>query len=201
MVVGDGWPGGARAALEFPYVPRAELIQVGEAAELLVLSRDEEFITFKVRGRGRERVVHTFLHFPTLPPQVVREVYLPQSGICLVNYPFVEYSTLPHTSPHSLSQVVREVYLPQSGVWLADYPFVDRNAFLDMSLAVERERQRTEAEAQERNAWSQQWTEAEVRGANAWSQQQAEGQEQQWKGQGQPSDSLGGWKAYEPDAS
>ena len=48
MVVGDAWPGGARAALEFPYQPRAELLQPGEAAELLVLSRDEEFITFKV---------------------------------------------------------------------------------------------------------------------------------------------------------
>ena len=50
LVVGDaGGPGGARAALEFPYVPRAELLQPGEAAELLVLSRDEEFVTFKVR--------------------------------------------------------------------------------------------------------------------------------------------------------
>ena len=38
-------------------------------------------------------------------------------------------------------QVVREVYLPESGLWLADYPFVDRNAFLDLSLAVERARQ------------------------------------------------------------
>ena len=53
LVVGDaGGPGGARAALEFPYVPRAELLQPGEAAELLVLSRDEEFVTFKVRSRG-----------------------------------------------------------------------------------------------------------------------------------------------------
>jgi len=48
LVVGDGWPGGARAALEFPYQPRADLIQPGEATELLVLSRDDGFVTFKV---------------------------------------------------------------------------------------------------------------------------------------------------------
>ena len=44
----------------------------------------------------------------------------------------------------NLWQVVREVYLPQSGLWLSDYPFVDRNAFLDLSIAVERQRQQAE---------------------------------------------------------
>jgi hypothetical protein len=49
-------------------------------------------------------------------------------------------------TPHALRmpQVIREVYLPQSGLWLSDYPFVDRSAFLDLSLAVERSRQREE---------------------------------------------------------
>ena len=38
------------------------------------------------------------------------------------------------------------MYLPQSGLWLSDYPFVDRNAFLDLSLAVERQRQQQAGE-------------------------------------------------------
>ncbi|KAF8056432.1 hypothetical protein HT031_006289 [Scenedesmus sp. PABB004] len=38
-------------------------------------------------------------------------------------------------------KVVRELYLPQSGMWLAEYPFLDRDAFLDVSLAIERGRQ------------------------------------------------------------
>ena len=56
---------GARASLEFPYQPRAELIRVGEAAELMVLSREESFVTFKV-------------NFPAVPCGVAEE-----SGTCV----------------------------------------------------------------------------------------------------------------------
>ena len=38
------------------------------------------------------------------------------------------------------------MYLLQSGLWLSDYPFVDRSAFLDLSLAVERQRQQQTVE-------------------------------------------------------
>lgn len=37
-------------------------------------------------------------------------------------------------------QVVREVYFPETGVWLADYPYLNRDAFLGISLEVERAR-------------------------------------------------------------
>lgn len=50
VMLGEPGPRGARAQLEFPYQPRAEAIQVLEPAELLVLSMDETFAQFKVRG-------------------------------------------------------------------------------------------------------------------------------------------------------
>lgn len=68
ILVGDGWPGGARVQLQFPYQVRSELVQAGESAELLVLCADDAFVTFKV----------------------VRELYLPESGLWLAEYPFVE---------------------------------------------------------------------------------------------------------------
>lgn len=37
-------------------------------------------------------------------------------------------------------KALKEAYLPESALWLADYPYVDRDAFLELSLAVERER-------------------------------------------------------------
>ncbi|GAX77270.1 hypothetical protein CEUSTIGMA_g4716.t1 [Chlamydomonas eustigma] len=98
LVIGDGWEGGARVQLDFPYQQGVEMLQKGEAAELIVLGRDNRFETFKV---------------------------------------------------------VRELYLPESGLWLAEYPFVDRNMFLDMSLAIERDRQRDAEATRESNAqWS-----------------------------------------------
>ncbi|GFR46966.1 hypothetical protein Agub_g8618, partial [Astrephomene gubernaculifera] len=92
LLVGDPWVNGARATLELPYQPRAETIQPGDAAELLVLCRDDRFVSFKV---------------------------------------------------------VREVYLPQAGVWLCDYPFLNRDLFLSVSLAVERQRRAESAAAEE----------------------------------------------------
>ena len=67
VVVGDPWPGGARAQLRFPYTPGCEELVAGESAEMLVLCRDGAFQSFKV----------------------VREVYFPQSGLWLADYPFV----------------------------------------------------------------------------------------------------------------
>lgn len=40
----------------------------------------------------------------------------------------------------TFAQALKEAYLPESSLWVADYPYVDRDAFLDLSLAVERER-------------------------------------------------------------
>jgi len=37
-------------------------------------------------------------------------------------------------------KALKEAYLPESSLWLADYPYVDRDAFLDLSLQIERER-------------------------------------------------------------
>jgi hypothetical protein len=45
-----------------------------------------------------------------------------------------------------LAQALKEVYLPECGVWVSDYPYVNREAFLDVSLEVERERQQEMAE-------------------------------------------------------
>ena len=45
-----------------------------------------------------------------------------------------------------LAQALKEVYLPECGVWVLDYPYVNREAFLDVSLEVERERQQEMAE-------------------------------------------------------
>ncbi|KIZ06344.1 hypothetical protein MNEG_1608 [Monoraphidium neglectum] len=67
VVVGDPWPGGARAQLRLPYVAGCEELVAGESAELMVLCRDGAFTNFKV----------------------VREVYFPQSGLWLADYPFV----------------------------------------------------------------------------------------------------------------
>jgi hypothetical protein len=39
-------------------------------------------------------------------------------------------------------QALKEVYLPQRGVWVSDYPYLNRAAYLDVSLEIERERQR-----------------------------------------------------------
>jgi len=48
VVVGDPWPGGARAQLRFPYTPGCEELVAGESAELMVLCRDDVFQNFKV---------------------------------------------------------------------------------------------------------------------------------------------------------
>ena len=36
---------------------------------------------------------------------------------------------------------MKDAYLPSTGVWLTEYPFADRNAFLEVSLAIEQEAQ------------------------------------------------------------
>ena len=42
-------------------------------------------------------------------------------------------------------QALKEVYLPECGVWVSDYPFLNREAYLECSLEIERERQQEEA--------------------------------------------------------
>lgn len=37
-------------------------------------------------------------------------------------------------------KALKEAYLPESSLWLADYPYVNRDAFLELSLEIERER-------------------------------------------------------------
>jgi hypothetical protein len=37
-------------------------------------------------------------------------------------------------------KALKEAYLPESSLWVADYPYVDRDAFLDISLEIERAR-------------------------------------------------------------
>lgn len=37
-------------------------------------------------------------------------------------------------------KALKEAYLPESSLWLANYPYVNRDAFLDLSLQIERER-------------------------------------------------------------
>ncbi|EFN59167.1 hypothetical protein CHLNCDRAFT_138041 [Chlorella variabilis] len=66
ILVGD--PGGARAEMVLPYDSRYELIQAGEAAELLVLSSDTSFRRFKA----------------------VKDVYLPSSGLWVSEYPHAD---------------------------------------------------------------------------------------------------------------
>ena len=38
-------------------------------------------------------------------------------------------------------QALKEVYLPECGLWVSDYPFLNREAYLECSLEIERERQ------------------------------------------------------------
>ncbi|CAL5222015.1 g4305 [Coccomyxa viridis] len=38
-------------------------------------------------------------------------------------------------------KALKEVYLPECGVWVSDYPFLKREAYLECSLEIERERQ------------------------------------------------------------
>lgn len=45
------------------------------------------------------------------------------------------------THVESLLQALKEVYLPECGVWVSDYPFLKREAYLECSLEIERERQ------------------------------------------------------------
>ncbi|KAK9835074.1 hypothetical protein WJX84_005413 [Apatococcus fuscideae] len=45
----------------------------------------------------------------------------------------------------STFKALKEVYLPETGIWLSDYPLTNRQAFLDVSLAVEDERQQEAA--------------------------------------------------------
>lgn len=42
-------------------------------------------------------------------------------------------------------QALKEVYLPECGVWVSDYPYLNKAAFVDVSLAIERERRREAA--------------------------------------------------------
>ncbi|CAK0786622.1 hypothetical protein CVIRNUC_009836 [Coccomyxa viridis] len=38
-------------------------------------------------------------------------------------------------------KALKEVYLPECGLWVSDYPFLNREAYLECSLEIERERQ------------------------------------------------------------
>ena len=43
-------------------------------------------------------------------------------------------------------QALKEVYLPECGLWVSDYPFLNREAYLECSLEIERERQQEAAQ-------------------------------------------------------
>ena len=74
----------------------------------------------------------------------------------------------PLVPPPLVPQAVKDAYLPSTGVWLTEYPFADRNAFLEVSLAIEQEAQAAAAAAAD-PGW----------------QQQAQAQQQQGPGAGQ----------------
>ncbi|KAK9842506.1 hypothetical protein WJX81_003292 [Elliptochloris bilobata] len=65
VLVGDA--SGARSEVLVPFLRRYESIEVGEPAELLVLSQRRKFDSFKA----------------------LKEVYLPESGLWLADYPYV----------------------------------------------------------------------------------------------------------------
>lgn len=44
-------------------------------------------------------------------------------------------------------KALKEAYLPESSLWIADYPYVNKDTFLDLSLAIERERRVDAAES------------------------------------------------------
>ena len=86
LVVGDGWPGGAKATLEFPYQPRAELLRPGEVRTGSTGSTDSMGSTRSSvggQGKGKEgkagcRVqgagyrVYLLLFIPFLPSPTAR---------------------------------------------------------------------------------------------------------------------------------
>ena len=50
-----------------------------------------------------------------------------------------------HFIAGSPMQALKEIYLPECGVWVSDYPFLNREAYLECSLEIERERRQEEA--------------------------------------------------------
>ncbi|KAK9866700.1 hypothetical protein WJX84_002541 [Apatococcus fuscideae] len=69
LLMGDA--SGLRSSISLPYIEQYEQIQVGDAAEMLVTSARKDFSTFKA----------------------LKEVYLPETGIWLSEYPLTDRQT------------------------------------------------------------------------------------------------------------
>ena len=122
---------------------RYDALRTGEAAEVIVLSKSRAFESFKVRRRNLRSA---------------RTVPEPHLAVCMhaVLWGNVPEGNLPALlgknnfigpAAHCLfsMQALKEVYLPECGVWVSDYPFLNREAYLECSLEIERERQQEEA--------------------------------------------------------
>ncbi|KAI3433469.1 hypothetical protein D9Q98_003281 [Chlorella vulgaris] len=91
ILVGD--PGGAQTEMLLPYDSRYELIQAGQPAELLALSNDAAFRSFKA----------------------VKDVYLPGSGLWVSEYPYADRSQFLQVSLEVEREAQEEVSAQQYG--------------------------------------------------------------------------------------
>ena len=119
--MGDGWPGGAKATLEFPYQPRAELLRPGEVRMGSTGSTDSLGSStgsaggrqWKVRVRGKRnrqgagctRQVCLLLLIPFLP--LAPTLQCLQAAKLLM---FSERRT--HTTPVCLPETAAAAHLP-----------------------------------------------------------------------------------------
>ncbi|RMZ53531.1 hypothetical protein APUTEX25_003353 [Auxenochlorella protothecoides] len=90
-----GERGGPCTRLDLPADGRFQRVRPGDPAELLVLSSSPEFDEFQARedgGSARCGVDRLLILSIPLIPQAVKDVYLPNSGLWLSSYPFLDRS-------------------------------------------------------------------------------------------------------------
>ncbi|KFM23224.1 hypothetical protein F751_3415 [Auxenochlorella protothecoides] len=85
-----GERGGPCTRLDLPADGRFQRVRPGDPAELLVLSSSPEFDEFQAREDGGSARL-LILSIPLIP-QAVKDVYLPNSGLWLSSYPFLDRS-------------------------------------------------------------------------------------------------------------
>ena len=156
IVVGDPWPGGARAQVGFalgllPHCTQSTSRTAASAgsAPLGLPHRPSHAaaaalpVRARLRGAGcgRERGAARPVQGPRVPELQGVRCCVSQHGLGGQAHAPCHSPWHARTCTSGTPKVVREVYFPQSGLWLADYPFVNRDIFLDISLAVERGRQ------------------------------------------------------------
>lgn len=124
---------------------RYDAIRTGEAAEVIVLSKSRAFESFKVINRNLRSAC------------IVSDPHLAACKACMPSFgSVVQGKSVPallgkivslgmHFIAGSPLQALKEIYLPECGVWVSDYPFLNREAYLECSLEIERERQQEEA--------------------------------------------------------